>query len=296
MIFVSGGSGFIGSHAVEKLMAAGHELRLMKCSGQGDKDAGTAERPGVEYVSGDICDSSSLAGKMDGCDTAINFVGIIIETRGATFENIHVNGVANLLEEAGRAGVGRFIHISALGTSDEPASEYFRTKRAAEKKIIASGIPYVILRPSLVCGPEDKFFNMLKPMLYSPIVPVVGTGKTRFQPIWVEDLASCVLEAVGGDAPLGGVWEVAGPRKMSFDEMLDVMSGVLGKAARPKIHIPVACMRPFAKLAESLLQRPPITTDQLKMLAIDNATDSDAIREIFGVDPRPLDEVLREYW
>lgn len=294
MIFVSGGAGFIGSRSAKKLVAAGHKLRLLSYSRR-DQEAGPPDDQ-VEYVSGSITRAASIAEKMEGCEVAINFVGIIVEARGVTFERVHVGGVENLLEEAKRAGVKRFIHISALGTSEKRASEYFRTKGIAEEMIRSSGIPYVILRPSLVFGPEDKFFNMLKPILYSPIVPVVGTGRTKFQPIWVEDIASCILESVESDAPLNGVWEIAGPERFTFDEMLDRMADALDLAPRLKLHIPARCMRPFAALAEAVLPRPPLTTDQLKMLSIDNITDSNAITEVFAVQPRPLRETLSEYW
>ena len=294
MIFVSGGTGFIGSHSVRRLAKAGHKLRLLTYSGPGLAGGLSAEQ--AEYVSGGVTRIDSLAERMEGCDTAINFVGVIVEVRGATFKRLHVEGVENLLKEAKRAGVRRFIHISALGTSDRPASEYFRTKLEAEELIKASGIPYIILRPALVFGPEDKFFNMLKPMLYSPIVPVVGTGRTKFQPIWVEDVAACILKSVESDEPLNGVWEIAGPEQFTFDKMLDRMADALGLSPRLKAHVPVRCMRPIAALAEAVLTRPPITIDQLKMLSIDNTTASNAITEVFDVEPRSLRDALGEYW
>lgn len=293
MIFVSGGTGFIGSHAVRKLVAAGYKLRLLAFKGPGLATGLPAEH--VEYSIGSITDPVSLKGKMDGCDVAINFVGIIVQVREATFERIHVEGVRNLLEEAKRAAVKRFIHISALGASDKPSSEYFRTKWLAEQLIKTSGIPYVILRPSLVFGPEDKFFNMLKPMLYSPVVPVVGTGKTRFQPIWVGDIASCVAKSVDDEKPLNGVWEIAGPGQMTFDALLDRMADVLNLAPRLKLHIPVGLMRPVARAMEAILPKPPLTTDQLKMLSIDNVTPANALVEVFGIQPHPFRETIREY-
>jgi NADH dehydrogenase len=290
MIFVSGGTGFIGSHAARKLVASGHKLRLLTV-----RDAGLAAglpSDQVEYIKGGIPDPYSLKGKMEGCDVAVNFVGIIVQVREATFERIHVQGIQNLLEEANRAGVKRFVHISALGTSDKPVSEYFRTKWRAEQLIKTSGIPYVILRPSIVFGPEDKFFNMLRPMVYSPIVPVMGKRKTMLQPIWVEDIASCIVKSVEEDKLLNGVWEMAGPERLTFDEILDQMADAMGLAPRLKLHIPVPLMMPVARLMEAILPKPPLTTDQLKMLSIDNTTDSNAVTDVFGVRPRSF----REYW
>jgi NADH dehydrogenase len=294
MIIVAGGTGFIGSHSVRKLAERGHALRLLTFKGPGLAPDLPSER--VRYAAGSITDPASLSGKMDGCDVAVNFVGIIVEVGNATFERMHVQGVRNLLEEAKRAGVKRFVHISALGTSDRPASEYFRTKWEGEQLIKGSGLEYVILRPSLVFGPEDKFFNMLKPMLYSPIVPVIGTGRTRFQPVWVEDVASCIVKAVEDEGPLNGVWEIAGPEQMTYDEMLDKMADALSLSPRIKLHIPVGLMNPVARLMETILPRPPVTTDQLKMLSIDNTTGSNAITEIFGVKPSPLRDTIRSYW
>jgi NADH dehydrogenase len=294
MIFVSGGTGFVGSHSVKRLAGAGHKLRLLTFSGKG-LAAGLPE-DSAEFVTGAITRPGSLAEKMEGCDIVINFVGIIVEVRGATFERIHVDGVDNLLEEAKKAGVKRFIHISALGTSEEPASEYFRTKWLGEELIKNSKIPYVILRPSLVFGPEDKFFNLLKPMLHSPIVPVVGPGQTKFQPIWVEDIASCVLKAVEDEKPLNGTWEIAGPHRFTFDKMLDRMADALGVSRRRKVHIPVRVVGPFVALGEALLPRPVLTADQLKMLSIDNTTDSNAITQVFGVKPHSFRRTVEEYW
>jgi NADH dehydrogenase len=154
----------------------------------------------------------------------------------------------------------------------------------------------VILRPSLVFGPEDKFFNMLKPMLYSPIAPVVGDGKTLFQPIWVDDIAKCIVASVEDDKSLNGVWEIAGPERFSFDELLDQMADAMNFSNRLKLHIPVCLMKPVAGVMETVLPRPPLTTDQLRMLSVDNVTDSNAITEVFGVTPRSFRDAIGEYW
>jgi NADH dehydrogenase len=294
MIFISGGTGFIGSHAVKRLVSAGHNVRLLITGGHGLAAGLPKDR--TEYVNGSVTDTESLRGTMDDCDATVNFVGIIVQVGDATFERIHAQGVKNLLDEAKRAGVKRFVHISALGTSDRPVSEYFRTKLKAEQLIKASGIPYVILRPSLVFGPEDKFFNTLKPLLCAPIQPVIGTGKTMFQPIWVEDIASCIVKAVEDDRPVNGVWEIGGPEQVTFDELLDRMGEALGHARRPKLHIPTVLMKPVATIMEALLSRPPLTNDQLKMLSIDNMTESNALADVFGVTPKSLGEALKEYW
>jgi uncharacterized protein YbjT (DUF2867 family) len=294
LVFMSGGTGFIGSHSANRLIQAGHKVRLLSTKGPGH--ARRLSPAQTEFVNGDILDPESLKGKMEGCDAAINFVGIIVEVGDTTFERIHVHGLHNLLGEAKRSGIKRFIHISALGTSDKPVSEYFRTKWQGEQLIKSSGMPYVVLRPSLVFGPEDKFFNMLKPMLSLPIIPVAGNGKTKFQPIYVEDLASCLVQAVEKDESLNEVWEVAGPQQFSFDEMLDLMAMVLGKSKKTKIHIPMPFMTVFARVAEKLFSTPFVTRDQLKMLSLDNTTSSNAVTDIFGVQPHRFDETLREYW
>lgn len=294
LIFLSGGTGFIGSHSANRLIEAGHKVRLLSTKGPGH--ARNLPPGQAEFVNGNILDPESLKGKMGGCDVAINFVGIIIEVGGATFERVHVHGLHNLLGEAKKAGIKRFIHISALGTSDKPVSEYFRTKWQGEQLIKSSGIPYVILRPSLVFGPEDKFFNMLKPMLSLPVIPVAGDGKTKFQPIYVEDLAACLAQAVEKDEPLNGVWEIAGSQQFTFDEMLDLMALVLGKSKKPKLHIPMPIMTVFARAAEKLFSKPFVTRDQLKMLSLDNTTSSNAVTDTFGIQPHRFDEALREYW
>lgn len=293
-IFISGGTGFIGSHSVRRLIDAGHFVRLLSLRKPEQGTHAPAEQ--LEYAAGDILNPQSLQGKMEGCDVAVNFVGIIVEVGEATFERIHVQGLQNLLAEARRAGIRRFVHISALGTSDKPASEYFRTKWKAEQLIKDSGVPYVILRPSLVFGPEDKFFNMLRPMLNIPFIPVAGDGKTKFQPIYVEDVASCIVRSVDDEKPLNGTWEIGGPKQFTFDGMLDLMTEVLGKAHRVKFHVPMSLMMQIARMAEALLKKPFVTRDQLKMLSQDITTSSNAVRDIFEVDPHPFVETLGGYW
>lgn len=292
-IFVSGGTGFIGSHAVKRLLKAGHKVRLLVHKKPLAK--GKEEDEALETVQGDVTDLVSLSGLMDGCDAACNFVGIILEVGRATFERIHVEACKNLLEEAKRARVRRFLHISALGTSEEPVSRYFKTKWEAEQLIKKSGLPYVILRPSLVFGPEDKFFNMLKPFIKLPIMAVVGSGKTRFQPIWVEDVASCVLQGLEKEEVVNRVIQIAGPEVMTFDEILDIMSAVL-KSRPLKVHIPVPLVQPGAWLMERLLTQPLVTTDQLKMLQVDNITDTTEMLKYFKVEHKSLREGLESYW
>ena len=293
-IFISGGTGFIGSHSARRLIEAGHQVRLLRDKGAGHAKDLASEQ--TSFVDGNILEPGSLSGLMEGCDAAINFVGIIMEVGQATFERIHVQGLRNLVEEAKRSDVKRFIHISALGTSDRPASEYFRTKWEGEQLLKNSGVDYVIFRPSLVFGPEDKFFNMLKPMMHLPVIPVPGDGKTKFQPIYVEDIASCMVQAVEKEEPLNGIWEIGGSKQFTYDEMLDRMADVLDKAHRLKLHIPMPLMMVVARVVEKLFKKPFVTRDQLKMLSLDNATSQNAITEVFGIQPHRFSETLRKYW
>jgi NADH dehydrogenase len=155
-----------------------------------------------------------------------------------------------------------------------------------------SGLKYTILRPSIVFGEGDEFINALAGLVrYNPVVPVAGDGKTKFQPLWVEDLVTCVVACLDEDAHAGQTLEVGGPEQLTYDEILDVVKDALGKS-RVKAHVPLALMRPLAQVMEWVLPKPPVTVEQLKMLALDNTTDTDSVMKNFGVQPRRLADSL----
>ncbi len=192
-IFLSGGTGFVGTHLRRALLDSGHHLRLLVHRRQEGIEAA------VDQVRGDVADPATFAAALAGCDAAINLVGIIREApkAGITFARLHQEATRNVAEAAKKGGVKRFLQMSALGTRRDAASRYHQSKYLAEEWLRASGLDWTIFRPSIIFGPGDAFVNQLSRLVQSlPAVPVIGSGTYRLQPVAVADVARCFVMAL----------------------------------------------------------------------------------------------------
>jgi len=286
MILVTGGSGFIGRRVVARLADRGNGVRVLA---RGQRRTELPNR--VEAVNADVLSGDGLSEAMSGIEKAVHTVAIIRESGGQTFEGVIRRGTERVVAAAKLAGVKKLVYISAIGAQDNLTYPYLRAKWWAERAVASSGIKYTMLRPSIVFGEGDEFINALAGLVrYNPIVPVAGNGRAKFQPIWVEDLVTCIVACLD-DAHDGETLEVGGPEHLTYDEMLDIVKQTLGKS-RLKAHVPLALMRPLAQVMEWVLPKPPVTQEQLKMLALDNTTDTDSVMRSFGVQPRRLADSL----
>jgi uncharacterized protein YbjT (DUF2867 family) len=292
MILVVGGTGFVGSHLIQRLRKDGVPVRAVVRS---PRKAQALKDLGVEVVPGDIADKASLEAAAAGVARIIHLVGIIQEAPGVTFRGVHVEGTRNLIEAAKKAGVRHFFYQSALGTRPGAKSEYHKTKWEAEELVRASGIPFTILRPSLIYGPGDQFTLRLSEMLkISPVMPVIGPGRSKIQPIYIDDVVTCIAKAVASDAFLNEIYEIGGPEQLTYEEVTAAIAGAMG-IKRPMVHVPLLFMRPMARLLETVLPKPPVTTDQLIMLQEDNVCGMQDVREAFGVEPAPFSTGLKRF-
>jgi NADH dehydrogenase len=284
-IFVSGGTGFVGKNLQAAL--AGRPLRLLVRDKSRYPSSGSADS---EYVEGDITRPETLGDVLAGCEAVISLAAIIEERGGATFDSVIRQGNVNLLAAAKQAGIKRFILMSAMGARHDPAFPYFEAKWQSEQAVKTSGIPWTIFRSSVIFGPGDGFINTLADLIRkAPIIPVVGSGQTKFQPVFVKEVAECFVKALDDPATAGQTYELGGPDTFTYEGLLDVIAAKLGKQKR-KIHVPVGLMKPVVKLASPLPKalRPPVTEEQLKMLAIDNCTDDSATPRLIGRTPTRL--------
>ena len=286
-IFVTGGTGFVGGYLRRAL--AGRPLRLLVR----DRAAHAAlASDTVELVEGDVTKPETLRGVMDGCEAVIHLVAIIEESGGATFDDVIRGGAVNVLAEAERAGLRRFLQMSAMGTLHDPHYGYFEAKWQAEQAVEASPIPWTIFRPSVQFGPGDGFITVLANLVRrAPIIPVVGDGQSKFQPVAVAEVCQAVVRALDDPATAGQTYELGGGKTYAYEEMLDVIAAKLGKR-KPKVHVPVALMIPIVKLSKPLPKalRPPVTEEQLKMLALDNATAHSHTADLIGRPPIKLED------
>jgi NADH dehydrogenase len=288
-VAVTGASGFVGRHAVARLLGARHDVRALISQRPGAEAALSGADAQIEVRRADVRKPESLRGAFQGVDAIIHTVAIPTE-REQRFAEVNVAGVAHVVAEARRAGVPRIVHVSALGADPASRYPYLRSKGEGQAIVTGSGIAHVVLRPSVLFGEGDDFFPRLAFSLLFPVVPVPGDGKSRFQPVHVDDIAQALVAAV--ERPeISGVHEIGGAEVVTYDEMLaETMRGT-GKR-RPTLHVPVPFMKPPALLMGVFLADPPVTVAQLDLLAVDNTPHQNALEPVFGVRPRPFKGAL----
>jgi NADH dehydrogenase len=292
-ILVTGGAGVVGSPTVAALLRRDHSVRLYS------RHASEHVRlwpKGVTAAEGDICDPDALAHGMAGCDAAIHLAGIVSEQgTEATFEQVNVEGTRRVVEAAQAAGVKRLVYVSSLG-ADRGESPYHRSKRRAEELTRAFGGEWVVLRPGNVYGPSDEVISLLlKIIRISPVVPAIDGGEHPFQPMWVEDLAEAIAEAVTRPEVVGRSLDLAGPDLTSMNDLIERFKTLTG---RSPLRVPVpGFLGVFGARAAGMLGlHVPLDAGQVQMLEegnlIRNPADN-ALASVLGVAPTPLDDGLR---
>jgi NADH dehydrogenase len=283
-VFVTGGTGFVGSEVVRHLLAAGHQVVALVRPGSEGK---LVDGVNVRLHPGDVADQDSLPGGMAGCVAVIHLVGIIREFpgRGVTFERLHVEGTRNVLSAAAGQGIGRYLHMSANGVREDAVAQYHRTKWRAEQTVRDSPLDWTIFRPSVIFGPGSELVELLAGMIRRlPIIPVVGDGRYRMQPVAVGQVAETFLKALAMPETVGKTFHLGGPESYPFDEILDLIGRALGRKKVLKFHQPVSLVTPAIRLLEKSPHF-PLTLDQLTMMLEDNICDQRPWAETFGIDP-----------
>jgi len=283
-IFLTGATGFVGRNMLKRLLSEGHTVRALVRDPQ---KAGRLVQAGVELVVGDVVEGTGLEEGPPGCDAAIHLVGIIAEKGKNTFEAVHHLGTRNVVEAAKRAGIRRFVQMSALGVRADGPAAYQSTKWRGEEEVRKCGIPYCILRPSLIFGPGDGFVTqMMKTMRSAPLFrPVPGNGSPRFRPIFIDDVTACFSRALTVEAATGQTIELGGADELSLNQVLAEIARCAG-VHKPAVNIPMPLMFAGAFFAQTLLGNPPVTVDQLRMLREGSTCDIQPMEKILGVTPR----------
>lgn len=290
-IAVTGASGFVGRALTESLKCKGHRLVLLshKNPPQFSKD------DNIEVICADVHDYESLKAAFDGVDIVYHLIGIIAETRELTFERTVVSGATNVVRAAQECGVSKIIYMSALGTQAEAMAVYHRSKWKAEESVRNSGIEHVILRASIIFGPEDKFLNMIAGMIKkSPFVPIIGDGKYLLQPVFINDLAEILSDCIDNIKAVNQTIEVGGPFAYSYKDLLAILKRHLNKK-RINIYLPLWLMRIVAYIMERLLKPAPLTTDQLIMMKAGSSCDNKKLHDVFIIELTKLEDGLKKY-
>ncbi len=292
MILVTGANGFVGHHVIRALREQDRPVRGLV------RDARKAEQLqswGVELVQGDMTDPVSLRRAVEGVETVVHLVAIR-QGKSEDFERIMIRGTRDLLAAAKGAGVERFVHMSALGTSEQSKDvvPYYGAKWAMEQDVQASGLPFVIFRPCLAFGPDGGILPTFRKLAkVAPVTPIIGSGEQRIQPIWVDDVAAYFARGIVEQAATNRTFELGGPDIVSWNEFWARLKQALG-VRRPSVHMPVGFMRLNALVTERLPGDIPLTRDLLTMLEMeDNVVTNDDAVQTFQLPLLPLDDQLR---
>jgi len=292
MILVTGANGFVGRHVVDRLAGSGASVRAMV------REPGAHRAPvGVEVVAGDVTDPASLAGAVAGVETVVHAAAItanLKEPYQGAYREVNATGTGNLMDAAVDAGVRRVVLVSGLGTRSDKPGTYMATRWGMEEAVRQSGIPFVIIQPSVQFGDGAEFIAALSRLAkQSPVVPAMTGPHDKFQPIWIEDVVSIIVKALDDDSLLGRSIAVGGPEYVNFRGVLETILAAMG-VKRLIAPLPVPLARIQARLM-SVLPRPPLTIATLELFSFENATALDSVEKNFGFAPRGFRQHLLEH-
>lgn len=300
LVTVFGGTGFVGRQVVRSLARQGWRVRVAARNvGRGYRLRMLGDVGQIEVVQANVRDAASVGRALDGAEACVNLVGVLFENGRQGFQTLHATGAGTVAEAAAARGVTRFVHISALGADAESPSKYARTKAMGEAAVRAAVPSAAILRPSVVFGSDDDFFNRFATMAaVSPALPLPGGGETRFQPVHVGDVAAAVARVLADPDRAGRTYELGGPGVFTFRELMEF---VLRETGKRRILVPLpwpaaSLIGRVAALTSIVGLAPVLTADQVELLRGDNVvSDGAAGLEALGITPRGVEAVAPTY-
>ncbi len=300
LVTVFGGSGFIGRYVVRALAKDGWRVRVAVRRPNKRPELKVIGDVGqIELVQANVRDAASVARALDGADAVVNLVGVLFQAGPQKFDGLHRDAARDIAQAAAGRGITRFVQMSALGASLDSPSDYARSKAEGEAAVRAAIPTAAIIRPSVVFGVDDSFFNKFAGMAaISPVLPLIGGGKTRFQPVYAGDVGAAFAVVLASPDSAGKTYELGGPMTYSFKELMQLMLKET-LLSRVLVPVPFALAGPLGAiggLVSAIGFAPPVTRDQVEMLKADNVV-SDGARGLkaLGVTPTPLEAVLPTY-
>jgi uncharacterized protein YbjT (DUF2867 family) len=285
-VTVFGGTGFLGRRVVRHLREVGDTVRIAS------RHAGPVDDNGVERIVADVHDRHSLEGAVAGVDGVVNTVSLYVERGRETFWSVHVQGAAQVARAARRAGIKRLVHLSGIGASATSASRYIRSRGQGEEAVQAAFPGAIIVRPAVMFARDNTFLTTILSLLRRlRLYPLFGDGRTRLQPVYVDDVAAAIAHILRLSEPPNPIYELAGPRVYSYRELLQTIAGEAG--LRPVLmRVPFAAWYALASLAE-ILPQPPLTRNQVELMKVDTiASENLAGFRALGISPRSLEDEL----
>jgi uncharacterized protein YbjT (DUF2867 family) len=296
MILITGGTGYIGRHLVARLVAHGERPRCLVRDTKRAASILPADK--VELVQGDTTSLASLDAAVQGIDTIVHAAFVTADQKqsaGNQYEVTNVQGTANLIKAAKKAGVKRIIEISGLGTKPDKPGSYMQGRYMAEKMLKESGLDWTIIQPSVLFGKNAPFIKGLTDLIRTaPVVPLIGGGKVMFQPIYVEDVVTVIIKVLEDPAgTTNKTYTIGGPQYYSFTQVIDALSGAMHR--KPiKASVPISLVGVGAAVMEAVLAKPPLTKAAMTLFSFDNTTDLNSVERDFGFTPMSFSTYLRE--
>lgn len=295
-IAITGASGYLGSHLCRRLAEAGLPLRALV------RDRRNAERESrlhgldLEWVEADVTQPASLAAALQGAAAVVHAVAVAIERKPGDYERINYLGTRHLVEAAASAGIQRLIYISQLGAAADLPYRFLASKGKAEDYVTASRLDWTVFRPAVIWGPEDEFANSFARLIpLTPLVfPLVGDENSRFQPVWVEDVVTCIQKSLDDPGTYHQIYELAGPEVLTLEQIERITLQALDRR-RWLIPFPMPLLRTFVWLMEAVLPNPPVTRSLLELLAVSNLSSDNSIERFVTSPTRFTAEAAAAY-
>jgi uncharacterized protein YbjT (DUF2867 family) len=295
-VCVFGGTGFLGQRVVRRLVSEGTAVRVaVRHPDQARSALSPTGTQRVEFLCADVRDRGAVAGAVAGADAVVNAVSAYVERGGVTFEAVHEQGAQTLAREAAAAGVARFVLISGIGADPESSSAYIRSRGRGERMVQEAFPGATIVRPSAMFGPGDALFGTLAHLAtLLPVMPLIGGGRARLQPVYVEDVAEAIATILAELGTAGRTYECGGPGVYTMRELFEFVLRITGKR-RLLVPIPFAMAEVQARMFE-FLPNPPLTTGQVDLLKTDNIAIGQlpGLRDL-GIEPKAVEEIVPTY-
>ncbi len=292
MIAITGGAGVMGTELVKRFRAAGEQVRVVTLPG--DPGATRVESLGAEVWSADVADAASMSGVCDGVHTVYHLAAVIVAFDNRVYERVNVGGTAVVLAEAAAAGVGHVVHVSSASVVYPKTTAYSRSKREAERLVRESGVPYTIVRPTLVYAERggEEFEQFLDYLRRFPVVPFIGRGAARKRPVYVEDVIAGLAAIRACDAARGKVYNLSGGEAITIREFARLCLELMGRKGVPIVTVPVWACHVVSAVMGAVMRRPPLRWPVIAGVTQDADLDpSEAMREL-GYSPRKVSERL----
>jgi NADH dehydrogenase len=288
-ILVTGAAGYVGNNTVRRLVALGKPVRAMVHNVEKANRRLGEVSDKIEIVQGDVTKRESLQGAMKGVSAVIHLVAIALEKGGATYEEINYQGTINVVDAAEAAGVTRFVNMSQNGADSTLPYRFLRSKGKAQEYVASSKLRWTAMRPSVIFGPQDEFFNSIARLVkLTPIVfPLIGGGKAEFQPVSVYDVVDAMVRSLDDNSTIGKEFELGGPEVLTMGEIERRILEALG-TGRLLVPAPVGLLRAPVFVMEKTLPGSPVSTSLLELLAVPNTVKDNALVSTFKIEPRPF--------